>query len=297
MSLFDRLVDEALRGQGVLAPLRVVVEKELLHHDILREMSEAGLLSQLTFIGGTCLRACYGSNRLSEDLDFTGGADFSRDQLAGLRAVLIERMQDKYGLKVEVAEPRRDTGDVDTWKLKVVTRPSQRDLPPQRIHIDICAIPSHDRRPRMLRNHYGVDMGTAGLIVQAQSREEILADKLVAFVLRNRIKHRDLWDIAWLKQQGVVLPLALLPLKLADHRRGRDEFLLVLDERSRSLRSQPGLHDEFRQEMRRFLPAALAATTVEQGEFWAYITGLVEDESRRASEWLTGRGTDSPFSM
>lgn len=42
MSLFDRLVDEALRGQGVAAPLKAVVEKELLHHDILREMSEAG---------------------------------------------------------------------------------------------------------------------------------------------------------------------------------------------------------------------------------------------------------------
>ncbi len=297
MSLFDRLVDEALRGQDALAPLKMVVEKELLHHDILREMSEAGLLSRLTFIGGTCLRACYGANRLSEALDFTGGADFSRDQLAGLRAVLIERLQDKYGLAVDVAEPRHETGNVDTWKLKMMTRPSHRDQPPQRIHIDICAIPSHDRRPLMLRNHYGVDMGTAGLIVQAQSREEILADKLVAFALRNRIKHRDLWDIAWLKQQGVILPLALLPLKLVDHRRGQDEFLRMLDARSQRLRSEPGLHDEFRQEMRRFLPAALATTTVEQGDFWAYVTGLVADESRRASEWLGGRSPDTPFLM
>lgn len=67
MSLFDQLVDEAVRSRGELAPLRPVVEKELLHHDILREMSEAGLLAGLTFIGGTCLRACYGSPRLSED--------------------------------------------------------------------------------------------------------------------------------------------------------------------------------------------------------------------------------------
>jgi len=36
-------------------------EKELLHHDILRELSAAGLLAGLTFIGGTCLRACYGA--------------------------------------------------------------------------------------------------------------------------------------------------------------------------------------------------------------------------------------------
>ena len=74
MSLFDQLVEDAIKNTRDLAPLRVVVEKELLHHDILRILSEAGLLSQLTFIGGTCLRACYGSNRLSEDLDFTGGA-------------------------------------------------------------------------------------------------------------------------------------------------------------------------------------------------------------------------------
>lgn len=31
MSLFDELVDEALKNQQNLAPLRVVVEKELLH--------------------------------------------------------------------------------------------------------------------------------------------------------------------------------------------------------------------------------------------------------------------------
>ena len=39
------------------------------------------MLAGLTFIGGTCLRACYGSARLSEDLDFTGGNDFNRRDL------------------------------------------------------------------------------------------------------------------------------------------------------------------------------------------------------------------------
>ena len=58
MSLFDSLVDEALRNQRELAPLRTVIEKELLHHDILRVLSGAGLLTNLTFIGGTCLTKC-----------------------------------------------------------------------------------------------------------------------------------------------------------------------------------------------------------------------------------------------
>ena len=89
MSLFDRLVSEALQNQGELAPLRVVVEKELLHHDILREMKAASLLEDLTFIGGTCLRACYGSYRLSEDLDFAGGKEFTRETLTDLSSILV----------------------------------------------------------------------------------------------------------------------------------------------------------------------------------------------------------------
>jgi hypothetical protein len=56
--LFEQLVAAAMESQADLVPLQVVVEKELLHHDIIREMSKAGLLKQLTFIGGTCLRAC-----------------------------------------------------------------------------------------------------------------------------------------------------------------------------------------------------------------------------------------------
>ena len=40
-----------------------------------------------------------------------------------------------------------------------------------------------------------------GLILQAESREEILADKIVALALRpNKLKNRELWDIGWLKQ-------------------------------------------------------------------------------------------------
>ena len=40
-SLFDQLVNEALRARADLTSLRPVVETELLHHDILREMGAA----------------------------------------------------------------------------------------------------------------------------------------------------------------------------------------------------------------------------------------------------------------
>ncbi len=289
MSLFDRLVSEALRNLSELTPLRAVVEKELLHHDILREMSSAGLLAGLTFIGGTCLRACYGSDRLSEDLDFTGGAGFTHKQLVNMGQVLVDGLKQKYGMPVEVSDPVREDGNVSTWKMRVTTRPDQRDLPRQRINIDICAIPSHDSRPMMLRNPYGVEMGTSGLIIQAESREEILADKMVAMVLRpNRFKNRDLWDIVWLKNHSVELPVSLLPLKLKDHQCARPYFLKIMADRWQLLTNDSTLHDDFRREMVRFLPTGLAADTVEKREFWKYLVATVGDECRHVRDLLTG---------
>lgn len=283
MSLFDQLVDTTLRTRADLATLRPVVEKELLHHDILREMSEAGLLAGLTFIGGTCLRACYGSQRLSEDLDFTGGRDFKKGDLAELARVLTDRLQTRYGLPVSVSEPVKTGGKVSTWKLTLETRPGQRHLPAQRIHLDICAIPSHDPRPMMLRNLYGIDLGTSGLILQAQSREEILADKLIALAFReNRIKNRDLWDIGWLVQQGVELPVNLIPLKIRDHQHSDPEFATALQERTTALKTQPAYRDDFVKEMRRFLPAMAIRDTVEKDPWWSYLTQVIDEQAAKA---------------
>lgn len=297
MSLFDQLVTEALRNKGELAPLRTVVEKELLHHDILREMSEAGLLDTLTFIGGTCLRACYGSNRLSVDLDFAGGKKFTRESLTGLGKMLVEHLQKKYNLKVQVSKPVRETGNTDTWKLQVMTYPQQPHLPVQKIHIDICAVPSYDRQPMLLRNHYGVEMGTSGLIIQAQSREEILADKIIAFALRpNRLKNRDLWDIGWLKQHNIELPLPLLPKKIKDHHRTVEEFLSLIEYRMGLLDTRQ-IRDGFIQEMRRFLPPQVIADTVEKKEFWDYLAKLITTECARAVQALRSDLKNNDFPM
>lgn len=283
MSLFDQLVDQALQTRADLSPLRSVVEKELLHHDILREMAAAGLLAGLTFIGGTCLRACYGSSRLSEDLDFTGGNEFRRGDLAELGNVLTHRLKSRYGLPVRVSEPVKTGGNVSTWKLVIETRPGQRHLPAQRINLDICGIPSHDPRPMMLRNLYGIDLGTSGLILQAQSREEILADKVIAVAFReNRIKNRDLWDIGWLTQQSVELPAHLIPVKIRDHDREAAAFVTSLEARLAALRTQSDVRLEFIKEMRRFLPVAAVRETIEKASYWGYLTEIVAELCRKA---------------
>ena len=226
MSLFDQLVDVALRTRADLSPLRPVVEKE----------------------------------------------------------------QTRYGLPVRVSEPVKSGGNVSTWKLVIETRPGQKHLPAQRINVDICAIPSHDRRPMMLRNLYGVDLGTSGLILQAQSREEILADKVVALAWReNRIKNRDLWDILWLLQQGVELPLPLIPKKIHDRKRKEAEFIAALETRLAGLRTQPALRTDFVKEMRRFLPPAVVRDTLSKKPYWSYLVQTVSELGGKAISALKSR--------
>lgn len=298
MNLFERLVAEAMHDKTALNSLSMVVEKELIHHDILREMSSIGLLEKLTFIGGTCLRACYGSSRLSEDLDFTGGIDFDKKMLSNLPIILIEKLAIKYGLNVMVSEPRRESGNVDTWKLKLVTRPEQRGMPAQRVNIDVCAVPSYDKQPMMLRNYYGIDMGTSGLILQVESREEILADKLVALALRaGRMKNRDLWDIVWLKQQGVNLPMELLKNKIADHRYKVDHFLSLLANRREMLMTDDNVRTAFEQELKRFLPANIVRETVENKSFWPYVQNIVIAECDQIIGLLSGAYINPQFHM
>lgn len=275
MNLFDSLVEEALKNQPDLSPLRVAVEKELLHHDILRILRQSNLLTELTFIGGTCLRICYGGIRLSEDLDFTGGANFSRKTLSTLGKAVIQGLQEKYGFPVTVSEPLKDIHDVDTWKIKIVTRGETKHLPVQKINIDICSVKSYEIRPMFLQNNYGIDMGTDGLVIQAQSREEIYADKLIAFALRpNRLKYRDLWDVVWLHQRGIKPRLSLIPLKLQDRNISLEHFRALFDERLKKLNEEKKLAAEFKNEMDRFLPQT---QVIEQNQFWSSIIILINE--------------------
>lgn len=285
MNLFDQLVTEAIKNQPELSTLRVVIEKELLHHDILRTLSENDLLQHLTFIGGTCLRTCYGGVRLSEDLDFTGGKNFSRESLSTLGKTLTKSLKEKYGLQINVSAPVKESTNVDTWKIKIETRPEHKHLPAQRINIDICRLPSYDKKPMMLLNPYGVEMGTGGLIIQAQSREEIYTDKLLAFALRpNRIKYRDIWDIVWLHQQGFKPDLTLIGKKLKDRRISRDEFIAQFVEREMSLAKNSTPEVEFKKEMQRFLAPTQIKKTLTQKHWWTFIVNLMADLRKQLGE-------------
>jgi hypothetical protein len=136
----------------------------------------------------------------------------------------------------------------------------------------------------MLRNIYGINMGTDGLILQIQTREEILADKWIALAFRpNRIKYRDLWDILWLDRRGVQLDAQLTLEKLKDRQQTRQNFSTALSERINGLETQAIQQREFQAEIERFLPATDVRASIQTPEFWAFLLFTLRENGQKLS--------------
>jgi len=266
MNLFEQTIKKAIEYNKNYSSLRTVVEKEVMHHDILREMNKAGYLKNLTFIGGTCLRLCYGSERLSEDLDFASSFEFNKKNLADLPQILRDSFLKKYNFKVEVSEPVKEAGDTNTWKIKIITRQDKKNLPIQRINLDIVLLPSHNRQPIMIKNYYGIDNGISGLILFAESLEEILVDKIIAVAFRlNRVKNRDLWDIFWISRKNINLDKELLKQKLSDRKIDYKDFLTKYNNRIKEIENSQQI---FLDEMKRFLAPSAFDNTFTSTLWW-----------------------------
>lgn len=286
MTTLDFLVEQAARGMREPA-LKTVIEKEIIHHDILRILSEGGFLHRLTFVGGTCLRLVYGSSRYSEGLDFTAGPWSLKDSdLSPLSKALSAGLSNKFGLAVSVTEPKRGkVGNVDTWKVKIVAVAGVKGMPEQKINIDVALTSSQTRLAHTLMNHYSIDLGTDGVIIHCQSEEEILADKLVAFVGREKIKPRDLWDTALLRQRcDLTKAWSYVGLKLQERGIPQDNYFDEFGSRLRSMETESEIKKVFEREMTRFLPLQVYQRTVSQKDFWP---SLVNTQAL-----LLGRGKD-----
>ena len=122
-------------------------------------------------------------------------------------------------------------------------------------------------------------MGTEGLILQVQSRAEILADKWVALALRpNRIMYRDLWDILWLTRQDIQLDTNLVYQKLDDRNVPGTVFSAALHQRVSALENDPQHCRLFRQEMERFIFASDQREVLGDSGFWNVLVFQLKEQ-------------------
>ncbi|OLO11078.1 hypothetical protein BTW10_11435 [Chromohalobacter japonicus] len=274
---FDELVARAMAQPG-RAAMRPVIEKELLHLDILFALERERLLDQLTFQGGTSLRLCQGSQRFSEDLDFAGDWNFCSQDLSRIRECIEDYVSKRYQLKVSVKEPkelREEPGyrdiRVDKWQVSVVTAPARKDIPKQRIKLEVASLPAYTREAHAIQVHYPfLPDGYNDLLIMTESLEEVMADKLISLVnTKKYVRHRDIWDLAWLKQQGASPDVELVKRKIQDY------TIEHYPDRARDMQSRlAGVVSgtAFQGEMARFLPTETVDRTIRNPRFADFLT-------------------------
>lgn len=294
--MLKQQIRQIVQSNPDYAAVTPVIEKEILHHDIMDVLIKQGVMQRLTFIGGTSLRMCYNSSRLSEDLDFNGGHDFKPSEFDGLESEIQTYIQNKYETDVWVNKPSGEQqGDTVSWKISIVKEANRPDLPRQKMHIDVCAIPSFDIEKRPLINHYDIVVPTEGILVPVQSLQETLVDKLIALAYRaRRIKPRDIWDIVWIKQRGIDVSKTLVEKKLTARQKQAEDFRQALSVSLAKLMSEDEVRNDFNMEMSRFIPKKIKERTVDNPEYWAYVQSEI---NAIASELLNDERPKNPFDM
>ena len=295
---FNFLVERALE-ENAGSGNKPVIEKELLHYDILFVLDRAGMLDDIVFQGGTSLRLCYGSNRYSEDLDFAGGYDFNSKTLSKMKEVIEEYIGDRYGFEITVKEPQSLKKDpkytdlrIDKWQIAIVTAPEHKSIAKQRIKIEVANILAHTKVPLPLKQNYAfLPDGYKDTLIYVESLEEIMADKIISLPATQRyVRHRDIWDLMWLQQQGATINKKLIEKKVSDYK--IEGFIELLDTRIASIESIVNGRD-FDQEMKRFLSQEAYDRTLGKDKFREFLisnlVGLLSSAKKELSMQMDHR--------
>ena len=299
---FKTLVDRAI-SDSEAAIHRPVIEKELLHYDILYALDNAGLLDELVFQGGTSLRLCYGSNRYSEDLDFAGGVDFSSKSLEQMRTVIESYIGERYGLEVTVKEPNTLREDpkyaelkIDKWQIAITTSPEQKHLPKQKIKVEVASIPAYTKSPLSLQENYDfLPDGYDSILIFTESLDEVMADKIISLPATQKyVRHRDVWDLVWLKQKGANLNIDLVKSKVSDYK--IDNFADLLQRRIDSLNTIVN-SKEFEDEMKRFISSSIYERTLAKENFRIFVESTLTELLSNTLKEFNGNEDTPEFTL
>jgi len=209
----------------------------------------------------------------------------------------------RYGLEVSVKEPgvvRQDPGyeeiRIDKWQVSVTTVPEKRDMPKQRIKIEVANIPAYTRIPNTLKRNYDVlPDGYSDTLVLCETLDEIMCDKIISFVATTKyIRNCNIWDLPWLQQQNATYRPELVRQKILDYRIPNYNELLAI--RLASLEEIVG-DGKFDAEMRRFLPQEAYDRTLGRPEFPGYLVHTLRSLLTAVQKDLTAGSNVSTFRM
>jgi predicted nucleotidyltransferase component of viral defense system len=264
-------IDAFIQRRGIEAGMDQNLMKEAIHLHLLSALSEAGVLRHVVFQGGTALRLCYGGERYSEDLDFVCGRagaylkdvefDALVDKALETTKRTLQRDFDIDAAQIALKRPARpelvkgSDVNVAAWQIVVPVNPTPK-TPKSRIKIEFANVPSYDSKPLAVSATPGL-VQVQDVILNAETPNEILADKAVALTARAALKFRDVWDVWFLVNKLAATPDREMVLKkFADY--GTLEIAVKANTRLDEL-AKDATATAFYAEMRRFLPSARVA--------------------------------------
>lgn len=176
--------------------------REIIQIQFLNELYKNRDSKHLFFKGGTALKIIFGSNRYSEDLDFT----------TNLTSTKLNKLIDEA-----IMELKKEYPDVYLKNLDTIQGISKKIVLP----VDISSQPliiklDFSKRENVLDPKLGTIFTelpiTTTSIINHLSSEEILAEKYRAII--NREKGRDLYDFLFLLKKNVKFNIKLVNNKL-----------------------------------------------------------------------------------
>jgi predicted nucleotidyltransferase component of viral defense system len=262
---------------GISGEMEQNLIKEAIHLHLLSALSDAGVLRNVVFQGGTALRLCYGGERYSEDLDFVCGKAGSYvdkiefEQLVGdalgTTKKSLHRDFDIDPDQIVLKRPshpmaiKSDSVSVAAWQIVVPIGPAPRS-PKSRIKIEFANVPSYDNGPNVARVTQGL-VQLQDVILTTESADEILADKAVALTAREVLKYRDVWDVWYLVNKlNAQADRDIIARKFADY--GTSDVEAKATQRRDEL-AKGSTAKSFLAEMKRFLPAKRVAEMSDAG--------------------------------
>jgi predicted nucleotidyltransferase component of viral defense system len=264
-------IDAFIQRRGIEAGMDQNLMKEAIHLHLLSALSEAGVLQHVIFQGGTALRLCYGGERYSEDLDFVCGKagaylkDVEFDALVDKALETTKRtLQRDFDIDAtqialkRPAQPELVKGsdvNVAAWQIVVPVNPTPK-TPKSRIKIEFANVPSYDSKPLTVSATPGL-VQIQDVILNAETPNEILADKAVALTARVALKFRDVWDVWFLfNKLGATPDREMVLKKFADY--GTTDIVVKANARLDEL-AKDATATAFYAEMKRFLPSGRVA--------------------------------------
>ena len=261
-------IDAFIQRRGIEAGMDQNLMKEAIHLHLLSALSEAGVLRHVIFQGGTALRLCYGGERYSEDLDFVCGkagaylkdVEFNAlvDKALETNKRTLQRDFDIDAAQITLKRPAQpelvkgSNVNVAAWQIVVPVNPTPK-TPKSRIKIEFANVPSYDSKPLTVSATPGL-VQIQDVILNAETPNEILADKAVALTARAALKFRDVWDVWFLVNKlGATPDREMVLKKFADY--GTPDIAAKANARLDEL-AKDATAMAFYAEMKRFLPSA-----------------------------------------